>query len=375
MNYFVSDLHFGHSATLYCFCRPFLSVEDMDAYLVQQWNKRVAEEDTVYICGDISFYDITKTKALIRRLKGKKILIFGNHDAELQADPELPALFTEWGMMLERVIDGRHICLTHYPMLDWPGDREGGWLIYGHIHNREYGDTYDYISKQGFALNCGVDINRFMPVTFEELWENNVRFYGLPRAPFTEEDKAENEKNHRLFWEKISNAFRTGVIPSEDQMAWSHFVFTKPENERRQEIEYLSRQCTEEQVDPIGYRRNTLRKRFLQGFLVHNFKREDYAQLLDTAFQPNNDAWKFDTTVFCFFTECRAVISKLAIEGERVFAIIRIPAEAAFSVVAEILSILKQACAQKASFQFGVQHDFSLSEDECKVDIIGLTLM
>ena len=76
-----------------------------------------------------------------------------------------------------------------------------------------------------------------------------------------------------------------------------------------------------------------------------------------------------------FFTECRAVISKLAIEGERVFAIIRIPAEAAFSVVAEILSILKQACAQKASFQFGVQHDFSLSEDECKVDIIGLTLM
>ena len=347
----------------------------MEAYLVQQWNKRVAEEDTVYICGDISFYDITKTKALIRRLKGKKVLIFGNHDAELQADPELPALFTEWGMMLERVIDGRHICLTHYPMLDWPGDREGGWLIYGHIHNREYGDTYDYIAKQSFALNCGVDINRFMPVTFEELWENNVRFYGLPRAPFTEEDKAENEKNRRLFWKKISNAFRTGVIPSEDQMAWSYFVFTKPENERRQEIEYFSRQCTEEQADPIGYRRSTLRQRFLQGFLVHNYKREDYEQFLGTAFQPNADAWKFDVTVSCRFTECRAFISKLAIEGEQVFAIIRIPAEAAFSVVAEILSILKQACAQKASFQFGVQHDFSLCAGECKVDIIGLTLM
>lgn len=65
------------------------------------------------------FFNITKTKALIRRLKGKKVLIFGNHDAELQADPELPAVFTEWGMMLERVIDGRHICRTHYPMPDW----------------------------------------------------------------------------------------------------------------------------------------------------------------------------------------------------------------------------------------------------------------
>ena len=74
MNYFISDLHFGHGATLYCFNRPFLSVEDMDTYLVQQWNKRVTEEDTVYICGDISFYDIIKTKTLIRRLKGKKSL-------------------------------------------------------------------------------------------------------------------------------------------------------------------------------------------------------------------------------------------------------------------------------------------------------------
>ena len=35
--------------------RPFLSVEDMDAYLVQQWNKRVAKENTVYICGGYFF--------------------------------------------------------------------------------------------------------------------------------------------------------------------------------------------------------------------------------------------------------------------------------------------------------------------------------
>lgn len=375
MNYFISDLHFGHGATLYCFNRPFLSVEDMDTYLVQQWNKRVTEEDTVYICGDISFYDIIKTKTLIRRLKGKKVLVFGNHDAELQTDPELPALFTEWGMMLERTIDGRHICLAHYPMLDWPGDREGSWLIYGHIHNREYGDTYDYIAKQAFALNCGVDINRFMPVTFEELWENNVKFYGCPRAPLSEEAEVENEENSDLFFRDIAKACHHGIEPSEDLMTWSSFTISKVENEHAQEIEHLLQQYEAESLDPIGYRHNTLRKRFLQGFLVHSFKYEDYKLFLNNAFQAEGNIWKFDTTICCSFAESRFHLSKLTIGGEQVFAIIRTPEDVAFSSVAEILIILKRLCAQKASFQFGIQYDFSLSKDECAVDIVGVTLV
>lgn len=52
--------------------RPFLSVEDMDAYLVQQWNKRVAKENTVYICGDISFYNITKNEGVNPPIEGEK---------------------------------------------------------------------------------------------------------------------------------------------------------------------------------------------------------------------------------------------------------------------------------------------------------------
>lgn len=375
MNYFISDLHFGHSATLYCFNRPFLSVEDMDAYMVQQWNKRVTEEDTVYICGDISFYDITKAKMLIRRLKGKKVLLFGNHDAQLQADPELPELFTEWGMLIERTIDGRHICLTHYPMLDWPGDREGGWLIYGHIHNREYGDTYDYIAKQAFALNCGVDINRFMPVTFEELWENNVKFYGRPRAPFGEETEIENEEKRDLFYSDLRKFFHCGVEPSEDLMTWSLFTLSKAENEHAQEIQHLLRQCKAKQLDPIGYRHHTLRKRFLQGFLAHSFTYKDYKLFLDTAFQAASDAWKFDTTICCPFSEARVHLSKLTIEGEQVFAIIRIHRDAIFSSVAEVLSFLKRLCTQKTSFQVGIQYDSSLAEDECAVDIVGVTLL
>lgn len=278
-------------------------------------------------------------------------------------------------MMLERTIDGRHICLTHYPMLDWPGDREGGWLIYGHIHNREYGDTYDYIAKQAFALNCGVDINRFMPITFEELWENNVKFYGQLRAPFNEATEVENEKNRDLFYSDLSKACHLGIDPSENLMTWSPFTISKAESEHAQEIEHLLRQYKAESINPIGYRRNTLRKSFLQGFLMHNFKYEDYRLFLDTAFQAEGNIWKFNATICCPFAESRVHLSKLTIRGEQVFAIIRIPGDAIFSSVAEILSILKQLCTQKTSFQFGVQQDFSLPEDKCAVDIVGGTFV
>ena len=187
MHYFISDLHFGHWATLVCFHRPFLSVEDMDEFMIRLWNKRVKAQDRVYLCGDVSFSDLETTKAILRRLKGKKILLQGNHDGELCGDPEAAGLFEEIAVMLQREVDGRRLCLCHYPMLEWPGDREDGWLVFGHVHNRQYGKTYDALMTMPRALNAGVDINQFMPVTFEELWKNNERFYGF-RAPLEEEE-------------------------------------------------------------------------------------------------------------------------------------------------------------------------------------------
>ena len=70
--------------------------------------------------------------------------------------------------------------MCHYPMLEWRSSREIlprklGYHIYGHIHNRvadEYIPTY----RQFNALNAGVDVNGFAPVTFDELMENNYRF-------------------------------------------------------------------------------------------------------------------------------------------------------------------------------------------------------
>lgn len=180
--YFVSDLQFEHLGGLIAFNRPFNTVKEMNAYMIKSWNSRITPSDTVYICGDFSTGEISQTKAILKKLQGNKVLIFGNHDDELRAQPDLSDYFVDAAPMLQIQHNGKNICLCHYPMPEFVGDREGGWLICGHVHNRTHGLAYSIIMQVPTILNAGVDINNFVPVTFEELWQNNSEFY-TPRTP------------------------------------------------------------------------------------------------------------------------------------------------------------------------------------------------
>ena len=74
------------------------------------------------------------------------------------------------------LVDGkRNIIMCHFPIADWNRMHHGSYHIYGHIHNRK-DDTYYFMKKRERALNAGCMINGYMPVTFEELLENNIRF-------------------------------------------------------------------------------------------------------------------------------------------------------------------------------------------------------
>ena len=57
MQYFTADTHFFHERLLGIseFApRPFLTVEDMNDTIIQNWNRRVGTNDTVYHLGDIA---------------------------------------------------------------------------------------------------------------------------------------------------------------------------------------------------------------------------------------------------------------------------------------------------------------------------------
>ena len=48
-NFFTSDLHFGHDNIIRFDHRPFNSVEEMDQIIIERWNKKVTNDDIVYI--------------------------------------------------------------------------------------------------------------------------------------------------------------------------------------------------------------------------------------------------------------------------------------------------------------------------------------
>ena len=81
--YFTSDTHFGHEAIIRLTKRPFSSVEEMDAVLVDGWNTTVSPEDTVYHLGDFAHRNSRSAAHYRNLLNGTIHLILGNHDENL----------------------------------------------------------------------------------------------------------------------------------------------------------------------------------------------------------------------------------------------------------------------------------------------------
>lgn len=173
MIYFIADTHFGHRNVI-CFTnRPFESVEEMDDTMISNWNKRVHQQDTIYIIGDM-FYHCNYAEDILKKLHGKKHLIVGNHDGSW-LNERTRKYFQSISPFLETT-DGRHaLTLCHYAMVSYHHDSKA-YMIHGHMHNNIYADYYPLLIKRERVLNAGVDINGFKPVTFEELCENNRIF-------------------------------------------------------------------------------------------------------------------------------------------------------------------------------------------------------
>lgn len=174
MNYFISDLHLGHSNIIGLCKRPFKDVYEMDSILINSWNARVSQSDHVFILGDIAFRSECSVEDYLRKLKGKKYLIVGNHDNRWMQNLDLSEWFESVDYLLE-MRDGKHrLVLCHYPMMTWNGNTS--FLIYGHIHNNKPKSYWPVLQTYERALNACVEVNNYMPVSFEELVANNKKW-------------------------------------------------------------------------------------------------------------------------------------------------------------------------------------------------------
>ena len=179
MIYYISDLHFGHRRVIEMDGRPFETIEQMDETIMARWNERVTEEDDVYIVGDFAYHNAYTASWYLRRLRGRKHLIIGNHDYNTVQDEKALECFASVEKMLRITDNGRTVCLCHYPIAEWNGKRHGGYHVYGHLHVRR-DEVYAFMSRFDRALNAGCMLNGYRPATLEELIENNLRFRQEP---------------------------------------------------------------------------------------------------------------------------------------------------------------------------------------------------
>lgn len=101
MLFYTSDLHFGHKNVMLFDHRPFADVEEMDAFIIKVWNSRVQPEDMVYILGDFCHKSEKTPDWYLKRLKGHKTLIVGNHDGKFLKNQRAMSYFNKVENMLE----------------------------------------------------------------------------------------------------------------------------------------------------------------------------------------------------------------------------------------------------------------------------------
>src|ERR1700759_3002212 len=117
--WFTADTHFGHAGALSLYRRPFASVPEMNAAMLERWNAAVRPDDDVWHLGDFAVRtDATAATQLLRALHGRKHLVRGNNDP-----PEIIAL-PEWSSVqtyVELNVEGTRLVLCHYAFRTWNG--------------------------------------------------------------------------------------------------------------------------------------------------------------------------------------------------------------------------------------------------------------
>ena len=178
MIFYTADLHLGHENVIAYSKRPFGNADEMLECLILNWNSVVSDNDDVYIIGDLFFKLGTKKQLeILRSLKGRKHLILGNHDRNLNT--AVRDEFASTNDYLKLNDNGRCVILSHYPILEWDGYFRGAYHIYGHIHNNFDTLAYQIINNnpEHFknAFNAGVDVTGYTPRTLNELIRlNNI---------------------------------------------------------------------------------------------------------------------------------------------------------------------------------------------------------
>ncbi len=172
MKYYIADTHFGDTRIINLCGRPYKDLEEMTLSIIMNWNSTVDPKDEVYMLGDVAYRYKGNLRLLLDSLNGKKHLLIGNHDSGWMKNPANRRAFRSIDIMSKIQDGGRRVVLCHYPLMAFDGSTNGGYHVFGHIHNNTNEPLYNAINSMKNAFNAGVDVNGFAPVTLDQLIES-----------------------------------------------------------------------------------------------------------------------------------------------------------------------------------------------------------
>ena len=164
--FFSSDTHyFHHNIIKYCE-RPFSNSSEMNRFMMESWNSVITDEDIAFHVGDFSLSRSTSPEEvakIVRCLKGKKILIRGNHDEGYDDSFFLNAGFK---VVVDSINLGG-VLLIHYPLHEAFARkvRDSHW---GDVSHVIHGHTHKKGPELEAHFNVAVDRHDFLPVSADE---------------------------------------------------------------------------------------------------------------------------------------------------------------------------------------------------------------
>lgn len=172
--WFTSDTHFNHANILkYIPSRAFSTIEEHDKCLIDSWNSRVKSDDWVFHLGDFGFGNLNRITIILDQLKGRKILISGNHDFRFLKRIEF---VSKWERLfysykeIKVIVENEtfNFVLCHYPLESFNKMRYGAIHLHGHSHNVFNQPSKLFNIKN--RIDVGVDSNlNFAPWSKKEI--------------------------------------------------------------------------------------------------------------------------------------------------------------------------------------------------------------
>lgn len=198
--YLTSDLHLGHIKEFMFKPRGFSCVEEHDRNIIANINKVVAEDDILYILGDLMLNDNDKGVEYLKQIKCQDVrVVLGNHDTDNRKVlyESLPN-FTVLGYAHPFKYKKWHFMLSHYSMATANyDDDEKPYLkvhnICGHSHIKNRFDD-----KTG-SYHVELDAHENFPVSIDEIISDIKNRKEIQKADATVPHECYTTHEHKPF--------------------------------------------------------------------------------------------------------------------------------------------------------------------------------